>query len=390
LGSSVPNRRKSGYLPGLDGWRAIAISVVVLDHDPDIHKIGSLSTLRLHQVGWAGVDLFFAISGVLICSRLLEEERLHGSISMRDFYVRRAFRILPAAYAYLAVCLLLGLAHQVVYSAPATLAAVLMLRNYWGVYSGDAPNELYTDHFWSLSIEEHFYLFLPAVLVFVRKRLLFLSILSAAALSWFFIYLRYGTLSNNLSMSRTDLRVHGLLIPAVFAILLTKPGVRRFAERWIQPWFWISLCCILGATLHHLNVAGKFALVGVCFPFLVISTMIHPDSLATRALEWKPLRFLGRLSYGLYLWQQIFMLRRDTSAWPFSLLQSFPYNYLALAFCALASYYLLEKRLIAVGHRLAPPATPGRLDLKDETSPQPKPDRQPGNAATPAVLSPDG
>src|SRR5207253_2643990 len=132
------------------------------------------------QVGWAGVDLFFAISGLLICSRLLEEEQMHGRISLRDFYVRRVFRILPAAWAFLAVCAALGFMHQIPSSVPATLASLLMTRNYWGVYSGVPPNELYTDHFWSLSVEEHFYLLLPAILVFVRKRILFLAILSAA------------------------------------------------------------------------------------------------------------------------------------------------------------------------------------------------------------------
>ncbi|HEY3823298.1 MAG TPA: acyltransferase [Bryobacteraceae bacterium] len=320
---TLQNHRKPSYLPGLDGWRAIAIFAVICSHDPDSHGIGFLNTWRMHQVGWAGVDLFFAISGLLICSRLLEEEQMNGRISLRGFYTRRVFRIFPAAYAFLAVCLALGFSHQIPGSLPATLAAALMIRNYWGIYSGVPPNELYTDHFWSLSVEEHFYLILPAVLVFVRRRILLLAIMSAAAFSWFLLFIRYGKVTNSLSLSRTDLRLHGLLIPALLALVLARPGIRDFARRWVRPWFWIALVCILGTTIHRLSLGLRIGVVGICFPFLVLSTLLHPQSIACRILEWKPLRYVGRLSYGIYLWQQIFMFRSAPIRWPFAALQAF-------------------------------------------------------------------
>jgi peptidoglycan/LPS O-acetylase OafA/YrhL len=369
-------RRKTGYLPSLDGWRAIAIFAVICAHDPDTHGIGFLSTRRLHQVGWAGVDLFFAISGLLICSRLLEEERMNGRISLRDFYIRRVFRIFPPAYMFLLVALALGLLQQIPYGVSATIAAFLMVRNYWGVYSGVPPNELLTDHFWSLSVEEHFYLILPAILVFVRRRILLLSILSAAAFSWFILFIRYGTVTNSLSLSRTDLRLHGLLFPALLALLLSRPRARTFLIRWVRPWFWIGAVLLLSLAVHKISLPLRIAIVGVCFPFLVMSTMIHPESIASRVLEWKPIRYVGRLSYGIYLWQQIFMFRPDTTQWPFATLQTFPFNYLALAGCAVASYYLLEKPLIAAGHKLAPPVTPGRLDLEPEPEQPREPERE--------------
>jgi peptidoglycan/LPS O-acetylase OafA/YrhL len=100
---------------------------------------------------------------------------------------------------------------------------------------------------------------------------------------------------------------------------------------------------------------------------MVASTMIHPYSLACRVLELPPFRFIGRLSYGIYLWQQIFLFRPASTHWPFAVLQTFPYNYIALLVCATTSYYLFEKPLIKVGHRLAPPATPGRIDIGNES-----------------------
>ena len=106
MSSSPPrtkgSRIRSGYLPTLDGWRAIAIAGVLLDHATSgFHR--QASWYPLLRTGPNGVSLFFAISGFLICSRLLEEEQLFGSISLKGFYIRRACRIFPAALTYLLV-----------------------------------------------------------------------------------------------------------------------------------------------------------------------------------------------------------------------------------------------------------------------------------------------
>src|SRR5580658_2221304 len=101
-GRPLPIRLK-GYLPTLDGWRAVAILAVIVWHltmyAPKSHRWLVLDVL----LGTKGVELFFGISGLLITSRLLEEWRTRGSVSLRQFYIRRAFRILPPAFAYLAV-----------------------------------------------------------------------------------------------------------------------------------------------------------------------------------------------------------------------------------------------------------------------------------------------
>ena len=88
------------------------------------------------------------------------------------------------------------------------------------------------------------------------------------------------------------------------------------------------------------------------------------------------MRFVGHISYSLYLWQQLFFAGgRAPAAWPLSVLQIFPLNYLAAFACATASYYLIEKPLIRVGHRVAHPATPGREDLNEARAPAPVPTR---------------
>ena len=94
--------KKSGYLPGLDGWRAVAILGVLIVHD-SVWRFGPYSDRPLQHFGGSGVELFFSISGFLVCTRILEEEKAVGRFRLKAFYVRRFFRIQPASLAYLAV-----------------------------------------------------------------------------------------------------------------------------------------------------------------------------------------------------------------------------------------------------------------------------------------------
>ena len=103
------SRRASGYLPSLDGWRAVAILGVLMTHDLP-WSIGGYSTAAFRGYGGYGVYLFFAISGILICTRILEEESLIGRFHLKSFYIRRVLRIQPASLVYLAVIALLMLA----------------------------------------------------------------------------------------------------------------------------------------------------------------------------------------------------------------------------------------------------------------------------------------
>lgn len=161
---------KGVYLPSLDGWRAIAIIAVILFHCR-LLQWGMISDAWPHALGGRGVDLFFALSGFLICGRLLREEAQNGGISMRSFYTRRIFRIQPAALTYLAVLSILILSGVVYkldrYSVspwPHVAACVLMVRNI-------VPKTFFfeTAHFWSLSVEEQFYIFLPTFLVLCKR-----------------------------------------------------------------------------------------------------------------------------------------------------------------------------------------------------------------------------
>ena len=166
ISTAKPTRikSKSGYIKTLDGWRTIAVGAVILYHAKAI-TIGPLHLEKIQGFGDRGVQLFFAISGILICSRLLEEQRLHGKISLTGFYIRRVFRIQPAAIAFLGtvgILTLIGMLHP---TLPASLSSLFCYRNFYeAANSAVSPDDRYTAHFWSLAVEEHFYLLLPSLL----------------------------------------------------------------------------------------------------------------------------------------------------------------------------------------------------------------------------------
>jgi peptidoglycan/LPS O-acetylase OafA/YrhL len=360
----IPSRPRTGYIKTLDGWRTIAVGAVILYHARGI-KIGGVDFSKLQSFGDRGVQLFFAISGILICSRLLEEQRMHGHISLRGFYVRRVFRIQPAAIVFLAavgVLAIIGILHP---TLPASLSSLFCYRNFYEAVNGvTSPDDRYTVHFWSLAVEEHFYLLLPSLLVFGRKKIIpLLTTLSVIFFIWPPIAHHFKIFDSQFAAWRTDMALRDLLVPALFAVLLTKPAFRAWMTK-ISSRNVLILLTIVALLLSQFllkgHLMGEITCIG--FPLIVISTMLHPEGWIGRLLETRPLLFIGRISYSLYLWHVLFFIhRKDDSSLRF--LQSAPWNLIAALVCAILSYYVVEKPLIRLGHRLAPPTTPGRNDL---------------------------
>src|ERR1700733_2041679 len=242
--------KPSAYLPTLDGWRALSISLVILHHSQiqlAVPVIGPLLQ-SLAQFGEVGVELFFAISGLLICSRLLDEESRAGQISVRSFYIRRFFRILPAAIFYLLVIAILA-AFQVIPVFPKDwFAALFFFRNYAMLFEylnhSPLPLHWYTGHFWSLSMEEHFYLVLPAVLVASQKtRRWVLAGLAISVALWRMVLVHVMHHEYQFNF-RTDTHVDALLIPATIALALYPLTRNRAASRYIPAWsfpLWIAI-----------------------------------------------------------------------------------------------------------------------------------------------------
>jgi peptidoglycan/LPS O-acetylase OafA/YrhL len=354
-------KKHSGYMPTLDGWRAISILAVMFTHD-SLHQLGIFSTRWLYNYGERGVDVFFAISGILICSRLLEEESAFGKISLRGFYVRRAFRIIPAAVTYLVVIGILSLVGIIVVYRAEWFSALLFCRNY-PTLLGRLNRQLawFSGHFWSLSVEEHFYLIFPGLLVFTPRRFR-VPVLSSLAI---LIMLNRGIQLHfrrwDLISFHTDVRLDYLILPALLAILIKSqkfPKLKRFLIFW--PFFLLVALAVIPSDPGTLWQTTSITFL---FPLVVMGSVLHPNNWIGRILELAPLRFIGRISYSLYLWQMLFFTGHFYPLNPLGILERWPLNILLTFACALASYYLIERPMMRLGHKLAPPATPGREDL---------------------------
>lgn len=373
-------RNQKGYLFTLDGWRALAILAVLVDHEVAYNFHDYPTLFRFTRIGANGVSLFFAISGFLICSRLLEEQALIGRISLRGFYIRRACRILPAAMTYLLLIGLLALLGLIAVDRRDWMASALFWRNYLPSYWIRRGWGGYTIHYWSLAVEEHFYLIWPALLVACRKRkalalALALALVLAASVAvwrwWDFHHQWFARLLPGvLFAGRTDVRLDGLLLGCVVALWLDHPTWRARAERHftLVPW----LLCVVAYSLFTIVARQHQYTVweSVLLPLMVAGTVLHPCTWISRFLEHSILRWIGRLSYSIYLWQQLFMV--DSALAVFGVLRRFPLNLGMIFLCAFLSYELIERPFIRLGHRLAPPPTPGRMDLTETVQLRPQ------------------
>ena len=354
-GTEGPQR----YVPTLDGWRAVAVLLVLFSHAGHSYARANVEHSWFDHISTAthGVNIFFALSGLLITTRLLDEARWHGGISLRRFYVRRAFRILPAALLVLTVIALLGVAGALPVVREELYAAALFYRNYLPALLSPAAAGFYTAHDWSLAVEEHFYLFWPALLLVCgSRRGLWAALCIALGVAfWRRIELHHEIARwhevNPLYFVRTDLRVDAIMWGAVMALLLARPRVRLWLESNLTPLAFVLVAAAFGGIVH---VFGTRPTIwgAMLLPLLITATVLRPGSLVGRLLETPLLRWLGRLSYSLYLWELFFAFRGVPQT--LGILQTFPLN-LALTFaCATASYYLVERPMIRVGHRLAP------------------------------------
>jgi peptidoglycan/LPS O-acetylase OafA/YrhL len=364
-----------GYIPTLDGWRAVAILAVIASHAGHSYSEahGHASFFDRIASGTHGVNLFFAISGLLITSRLLEEWDTSGGVSLKRFYTRRAFRILPPALLYLGVVALLGTLGLLPVVWSEFVAATLFFRNYLPVILGPNGAGFFTSHYWSLGVEEHFYLFWPALLLLAgRKRALPVAIVVAVLVAvWrHFEAWREIMLYNAIQptyFARSDTRIDSIMWGVVAALALSRPEVRAFVERYLSTIVYLALVALYGAIVYRFGTRPTYWEASIV-PVLIVGTVLRPRSVLGRVLELPVMRWIGRLSYSLYLWEFFFVYYPGVPS-TLGVWQTFPLNLIATVVCASASYYLVERPLIRVGHRRAPAMARDAMDREGVVAP---------------------
>lgn len=359
---SLDRNPKLGYLPALDGLRALAIIAVMLFH--------FCSKPLVPGGGIVGVDLFFVLSGFLITTLLLQEWARSGDISLKRFYQRRVLRLAPALILFIAVYVSITMAfrsHEFTGQPSLTLvlvniAAIATYTLNW-VWASGGGTILGVSHLWSLSIEEQFYMIWPAaLLVLLRLKLPALSVMSVTVVVICVSALLPLLIDapRNRFYFGTDFRLQTLLFGALLAQLyvsgvlqatLTKLLVYRVALAG-------ALLFLVATTLLATNrVAflfdGGHTAVAISSGILIVGCMFQQRTLLTGILSHPMLVYIGQRSYALYIWHlAIGSWLRAVDPMP-QVAIAFLLSFLA----AELSYRLVEAPALRLKSRLGKPRT---------------------------------
>jgi len=288
-------------LPGLDGFRMVAVASVVLYHA----GIGSSFFSARH-----GVAGFFVLSGFLITWLLLKEQKLTGAISLRDFYIRRSLRIFPAYYVFVIVTIVVDLFRGIEEIRDAILPSFLYYMNYYNALENHPSTSV--AHLWSLAVEEQFYLTWPIILVLLLKHgkesvIRFLILVISAVLIWRSIAVTVINLGQSWAYNSFDTRLDNLAIGCLIAMLIEKKRIQRFLEL-ISSRFWMPIITLVLLWLsgsiqnYHYEYGPAFTLDALLLGILLIQLMVLSHGKVFAWLNFRPVVYFGLISYPIYLW----------------------------------------------------------------------------------------
>jgi peptidoglycan/LPS O-acetylase OafA/YrhL len=301
------NEVAQGQIPSLDGIRALSFLLVFLGHA----GLGDIVP------GQFGVTVFFFLSGYLITTLLRLEHEQRGTISLRDFYLRRLLRIFPPFYTAIVGALILtwvvwGASNPGLAAAP-FFAQALHVTNYWAIAHTERYLPPGTIVFWSLAVEEHFYLLFPALFLLLHRqmrlpaaRVAILISICLAVLVWRIVLIQgYGTPWQRTYMG-TDTRLDSILWGCVLAIC-GNPILddSTFNDR---TWTWIllplGLVALLGTFVYRdatFRETWRYSIQAVALIPVFVVAIKRPSLGPFALLSWEPLKQIGVLSYSLYL-----------------------------------------------------------------------------------------
>jgi len=341
-------RVNRGTIPGLDGIRALAVLLVIASHFGFEWINGAL-----------GVLIFFVLSGFLITWLMLKELDKTGTVSLKNFYRRRMLRIFPAFYAFwiAGVAIYLVRGHHLDWGQ--AWSAFFYVSNYWMAL---VPSScMLFPHTWSLSIEEQFYLLWPALFLLGLKNPRRLPWFLGAAIIAVWVHRAVLFLVFNVPQEYLyrafDTRLDHLAVGCLLAILLRKGvlyGLARFLTRsvWLPV---LTLGLLFAAQAGHGSPTFIYTVGYAVEPLLTACFLLQliwfSDTGAWRIVEHPVTRYLGRISYPLYLWQQLTLFTAKRMMEGQHVAIQFAFALAVTVAFASASYYVVEKPFLRMKSR---------------------------------------
>jgi peptidoglycan/LPS O-acetylase OafA/YrhL len=361
----APAAFRLGYRPALDGVRGLAVSFVFLFH---VSEFAFQFNPSIIPAGFLGVDIFFVLSGFLITSLLLEEWDKSGQISLRRFYARRFFRLIPALLLLLTCSSLfvtITKSRDAAQSAYWTSLYSIFYATNWINALRLAPISEPLGHLWSLAIEEQFYLVWPALLLILlklkvrRTTIVVGGILLIAAVCAHRSMLNEPGLYRPRIYSAFDTRADSLIAGCVAAMIVSW-GLLPASRLFRKALGWSALASLLVVDFYLQNAFGivdptlysyGFTVFAIAVAVLLIQLTSAPPRLFKRFLEHSPFVWAGKLSYSIYLWHFPVCVTIASLAFP-GWLKACLAVVLTLTLSSL-SYYFVEKPFLKVKKRFA-------------------------------------
>lgn len=338
----VPNVLGGKHFYSLDGLRAVSILFVILSHILNF-RLG-LSTQITIIEGGLGVQIFFIISGFLITSLLLKEKVNTGDISLKKFYLRRVLRIFPVAYLFILIIYLLDLAFQLNITRPDFFSALFYYKNF-------SEGSWYLGHYWSLAVEEQFYLIFPFLLAYLPLKRYIQCCICILLLSPALLYIDYHTSSYANIFCKFIYQYDTLIIGSLTSVLIFKGLINIDL---LKPSIWCNyFFLILGIIItYHFNLPLKLNLYinSIFIAILLVKSIHKNDGWFFKFLNNRVVVYLGLLSYSMYIWQQLFTAGQPWSK-SFTFGNSVFLNLMALIFISFVSYNFYEKPFLALKER---------------------------------------
>lgn len=333
----------SPYLFSLDGLRAVSILLVVVSH----FGFGSIVP------GGLGVTLFFFISGYIITSILLREYEKSATLDIKAFYIRRFLRLTPALYGYVLFAVLISLWVGLKMYWMDVGATLLYITNYWEIFHGfGVEGELSPFSItWSLAIEEHFYIFYPALLLLLLKFRYrpetILTLIIFIVLGWR-LWLAVGIGLDHIQPDRiykgSDTRIDSILFGALFAVLYKKNAAYRQIMH-NQGSFILGIVLLLGTLLYRDEIfreTWRYSIQGIAIT-LFFAPIVLGEGRIARFLATAPMVYIGKISYSLYLYHWLIVCCRPLLFPDPPLYITFPIEVALSVLLAHLSYQYVER-----------------------------------------------